>query len=165
VYIAVKRHYYYGNFGERYRTRPDPRTAEYMYRHGKRCEESITKTERQTIQRETGVKGISILFELHKLYGFDPIKDMVIDRMHVCFNMLKREFIDKIWADIGENSGKEVNDRDQAVGGLVDRHDFAEALTFVNWTTDQRASGVARLKSLTDHLGGWKTAEFNKYVF
>jgi hypothetical protein len=34
--------------------------------------------------------------------------------------MLKRELIDKMWADIRENADEEVNARDPEVGGLLD---------------------------------------------
>ena len=129
---------------------------------GKLCDEAQNKTERKKIQTETGVSGVSCLFELFRLYGFDPINDMTVDRMHLVFNMLKREFLDKLWSNAEENINEDVNDRDPAVGGLLVHSDFSEALKYVKWTTEQRASGVAKMKHLSDKLSGWKHEEFLK---
>ena len=87
---------------------------------------------------------------------------MNVDRMHLVFNMLKREFLDKLWPNAEENINEDVNDRDPAVGGLLLHGDFSDALKHVKWTTEQRASGVAKMKHLSDKLGGWKHAEFLK---
>ena len=57
---------------------------------GLRCDNSLTEKGQKEIQLETGIRGVSILLKLYKLYKFDPIRDMVIDRMHLSFNMLKR---------------------------------------------------------------------------
>ena len=50
-------------------------------------------SEWKRLQTETGVSGLSDLCSLYDLYRFDPVQDMVIDRMHLTFNMLKRELI------------------------------------------------------------------------
>ena len=88
---------------------------------------------------------------------------MTIDRMHLTFNMLKREFVEKMWADSGENAGIQVNDRDPAVCGLLVRDEFRHALESVNWTYEEKEKGVARMKTLTDKLGSWKSNEFKRY--
>lgn len=98
VYIPERKHYYYVNFHQRHRHPAALRTAEYQ--HGRATENATTQAERQRLQKESGVSGVTILYTLHKLYGFDPVHDMVIDRMHLCFNLLRKEFIDKIWPDI-----------------------------------------------------------------
>lgn len=162
IYIPCKRHYYYGNFGQRYRNPCAPRTLHYQLENGKRVDAAITRAQRQQIQTETGVTGVSILFNLYKLYKFDPVLDMTIDRMHLTFNMLKREFLDKMWADLAENADKAVNDRDPAAGGLLVRDEFKRALECVNWTNEEKEKGVARMKSLTDKLGSWKSNEFKR---
>lgn len=162
TYIPARRHYYYGNFGCRYRNPSRPRTAIYQLHHGQRIEEAVTNAERLEIQRETGVCGKSILFELYRLYGFDPVHDMVIDRMHNTFNMLKKEFLEKMWPELGDNEGLPVNERSPDNGGLLNRGDFSKAITAVRWTTEEYQKGVARLKSLTDKLGGWKSNEFKR---
>ena len=161
TYAPEKRHYYYGNF-RRFRHREELRSVNYHLDNGKRCDEAQNKTQRKRIQTETGVSGVSCLFELYHLYGFDPINDMTVDRMHLVFNMLKREFLDKLWANAEEKMNEDVNDRDPAVGGLLLHGDFSDALKYVKWTTEQRATGVAKIKQLSDKLGGWKHAEFFK---
>ena len=82
--------------------------------------------------------------------------------MHLTFNMLKREFMDKMWPDLGENTEKEVNHRDPAVGGLLVREEFKDAFEAVKWTSEEMGKGVAKLRTLTDKLGGWKSNEFKR---
>ncbi len=162
TYLPEKRHYYYGNFRRRFRHRNEPRTAAYQLEKGKQCDEAPNNTTRKQIQTETGVCGACCLFDLYDLYGFDPIQDMLVDRMHLVFNMLKREFLDKFWSDVGENVNVNVNERTPNVGGLLLHGDFSDALKHVKWTAEQKASGVGKLKHLNDKLGGWKHAEFLK---
>ena len=162
VYIPERKHYYYVNFRQRHRHPAALRTAEYQRQHGRATENATTQAERQRLQKESGVSGVTILYTLHKLYGFDPVHDMVIDRMHLCFNLLRKEFIDKIWPDIGGNADVSVTDRTPAAGGLVERGAFGKALDAVQWTREEKARGVAKLKSLTDKLGSWKSDEFVK---
>lgn len=162
TYIPEKRHCYYGDSRRRFRHREELRSVAYHLENGGRCNEAQNKTQRKKIQTETGVSGVSCLFELYHLYGLDPINDMTVDRMHLVFNMLKREFLDKFWANAEENINEEVNQRDSAVGGLLLHGDFSDALKYVKWTTEQRASGVAKMKHLSDKPGGWKDAEFLK---
>lgn len=150
------------NFRQRYRHPAPLRTVEYQLEHGKAVENAENQTDRLKLQRESGVSGVSILYTLHKLYGFDPVNDMVIDRMHFCFNLLRKEFIDKIWPDVAGNADVPINDRTPTAGGLVDRDMFEKALNAVRWTREEKARGVARLKSLTDKLGSWKSDEFVK---
>lgn len=87
---------------------------------------------------------------------------MTIDRMHVVFNMLKKEFLEKMWADLGENAVREVNDRVPNDGGLLVREELKQALGSVEWTCEEKEKGVARLNTLTDKLGGWKSNEFKR---
>ena len=162
IYIPAKRHYYYGNFAERYRHPSEHETSHHLFENGERVDNALTVTKRKELITETGVTGLTILFNLSKLYDFDPIRDMVIDRMHVVFNMLKREFVDHFWADMGENAELPVNSRDPKFGGLVNRDVFASALNTVNWPKEEKASGVARVKSLTDKMGGWKSNDYKK---
>lgn len=146
----------------RFRQRDERRTVEYLLEKGKQCDEASNSTQRKQIQTETGVCGVCCLFELYDLYGFDPVQDMLVDRMHLVFNMLKREFLEKFWSDIGENINVEVNERDPSDGGLLLHGDFSDAFKYVKWTAEQKASGVGKLKHLNDSLGGWKHAEFLK---
>ena len=162
TYIPENHHYYYGYFRNRYRNPCVQKSNTYLLENGKKVDDALTVTERKQLQTETGVAGLTVLAELHKLYAFDPVRDMVIDRMHVAFNMLKREFVDLIWADMGENSVRPVNNRDPKVGGLVNRNEFASALDAVVWPREEKASGVARVRSLTDKMGGWKSNDYKK---
>ena len=162
TYDGARKQYYYTNFRQHHRFPSDDRTAEKHLAHGLRCDNTLSDAERRRIQLETGVRGVSVLFKLHKLYGFDPIKDMVIDRMHLCFNMLKREFLENMWVDMGDNSARPVNDRDPADGGLLFRDELRDALAKVQWTREQKASGSASVSSLSDKLGGWKSDQFLK---
>ena len=162
LYIPANRHYYYVNFGERYRQPCDPKTPVYLEDKGKRCDDAVTQTERQNIQTETGICGKTILLELFKLYKFDPVNDMLIDKMHLSFNMLKKEFLEKMWSDPKGNTNLPPNDRDPDNGGIMSRHDFKDNLEKVVWTREQKASGVAKVKFLTDKLGGWKSDEYYK---
>lgn len=162
TYVPEKRHYYYGDFRNRYRNPSQLKSTAYILENGKKVDEALTVTERKRVQTETGLSGLTVLTDLHKLYAFDPVRDMVIDRMHVAFNMLKREFVERIWADMGENADQPVNNRDPNVGGLVNRNEFASALNAVAWPREEKASGVARVKSLTDKMGGWKSNDYKK---
>ena len=150
------------NIGIRYRDRATVRTAEYNREHGKRWDDAGTQQERSVIQAESGVCGESKLFELYDLYGFDPVLDMTIDRMHMCSNLLKRDFLEKIWPDLLDNAQLPPNLRNPEQGGLIFRDEFERALKKVKWTREQIASGVASVRCLTDKLGGWKTDEYLK---
>ena len=39
----------------------------------------------------------SVLFQLYSLYEFDPVKDFVIDRMHLSFSICPKEGISHIY--------------------------------------------------------------------
>ena len=97
TYIPTRRHYYYGNFGERYRRRSEAKTAQGNLIAGRAFDEALTNRERDELRKEFGVSGVSFLYKLHSLYGFDPVRDMVVDRMHLSFNLLKKEFLDCLW--------------------------------------------------------------------
>ena len=61
------------------------------------------------------------------MYLFDRIKDIIINRMHLLFNMLKREFLEKMWIDIRETSSKPVNERNPEDCGLVVHEELQRA--------------------------------------
>lgn len=79
TYIPARRHYYYGDFREKFRHREELRTVAYHLDKGKQCDEALTTSQRKKIQTESGVSGFSCLFELYYLYGLDPINDMTVD--------------------------------------------------------------------------------------
>lgn len=70
---------------------------------------------------------------MYYLYGFDLINDMIVDRMYFVFNMLKWEFLDKLWFNVEENINEDVNDCDLVVGGLFVYGDFSEVFKYVKW--------------------------------
>lgn len=133
TYIPERRRYYYDKFGEKYRFRPAPWTAEYTIEHGNRFDNAVTDAERSDIRWQL-VCGLSALFRLYTLYKFDPVKDFVIDRIHLSFNTLKKEFLTYMWPDMRDNGTQEINQRDPNVGGLIPRNQFRESLEHVKWT-------------------------------
>ena len=87
---------------------------------------------------------------------------MMMDRMHLSFNMLKHEFLEKMWINMRDNSSKPVNERNPEDGGLVVHEELQCALHIVEWTREQKARGSASVKCLTDKLGGWKSDQYIK---
>ena len=144
LYFPVHRHYYYVNFGERARKPSELKTAAYLLEHSKECDDAATQNAGQQIQTQTSVCGRTILLELFNLYKFDPVNDMLIDKMHLSFNMLKKEFTEKMWSDRRDNENLPPNERDPSNGGLLSRGDLKTNLGKVLWTREQRASGVAK---------------------
>ena len=55
---------------------------------------------------------------------------------------------------MNENAGREVNERDPAIGGLVAHRDYKDRLKKVNWTKKN--------KRPVDKLGEWKANEYIK---
>ena len=96
--------------------------------YGRRCDSAVSNAQCQAIQTGTGVTGGSILLELHKLCKFHPVKDMVTDKMHLSFNMLKKKLLEKMWADQVDNSGTPTEEHDPNTGGLLTRTDLKENL-------------------------------------
>ena len=65
--------------------------------------------------------------------------------MHaIVFNLISREFEQLIFANMGSNEGKPVQDRNPRDGGVLSRADFVTALSRVPWTTE--------LWSLLEHV-------------
>ena len=112
------------NFGERARKPSELKAAAYLLEHGKECDDDATQNARQQIQTQTGVCGRTILLELFNLYKFDPVNDILIDKMHLSFNMLKKEFTEKMWSDLKDNENLPPNQRNPASGGLLSRADL-----------------------------------------
>ena len=66
------------------------------------------------------------------MYGFDPVKDLMIDAMHaVVLNLLHRELEDHIFGDMGPNASLEVEDHDTLSGGVLRRSEFITTLSKV----------------------------------
>lgn len=74
--------YYYGD--NRYHTKYpwEERKLEEDLEKMRDINEEDRKTVRANKSRNSGYTGLSILYLLHKLYGFDIFKDLVYDTMH-----------------------------------------------------------------------------------
>ena len=167
-YVAERRHYYFGDFNERYFAPAEGREADEHRQFGKHVDDAGTVAERSRRSKETGVTGETIFFRLYDTYGFDPVKDLVIDAMHaVVLNLLRRELEDHIFADMGPNATLEVEDRDPVSGGVLRRNDLIIALLKVNWTNELRDGRVPTLNpdpSSSSKLGHWKAEEYSKFA-
>ena len=168
-YVASKNHYYYGNFATRHSHRSTPRSLETNRKYGKDADQAATTTQRKALVRETGVTGESILYRLHDLCGFNPIKDSVIDAMHaVVLNLIRTEIEKHLLHDMGPNKGRRPLDRKTLEGGVLERQDLAAGLACVPWTCelkDGRVPHVTLSEPNGPHkLGFWKSEEFSKFA-
>ena len=167
-YVAERRHYYFGDFNERCYVAAEKRDAEENRQFGKHVDSAGSYADRCRRSKETGVTGETIFFRLYDLYGFDPIKDLVIDAMHaVVLNLLRRELEDHIFCDMGPNASLAIEDRDPTSGGVLRRNDLITALSKVNWTTELRDGRIPTLNpdpSSGSKLGNWKAEEFSKFA-
>ena len=166
-YIEQRRHYYYGNFRQRCNS-PPSRTAEESRRSGQLIDNASTTVEKARLSRDFGVTGECIFYRLYDLYQFDPVKDLVIDAMHaIVLNLVRRELEDHVFATMGDNASRAVEERDPAIGGVHRRDDLIQALSKVNWTTELRDGRIPTLNpdpASNSKLGNWKAEEFSKFV-
>ncbi len=72
---------------------------------------------RADLSKRTGYTGISILHRLHKLYGFDVIRDTVFDMMHNLPLNVVRKHIKRV-----------------IEGGMVDKNVLQHKLSLMPWT-------------------------------
>ena len=164
-YVAERRHYYFGDFNERYYVAAEKRDAEENRQFGKHVDSAGSYADRCRRSKETGVTGETIFFRLYDLYGFDPIKDLVIDAMHaVVLNLLRRELEDHIFCDMGPNASLAIEDRDPTSGGVLRRNDLITALSKVNWTTELRDGRIPTLNPDPSSGSNWKAEEFSKFA-
>ena len=167
-YVTERRHYYFGDFNERYFSPAEKRDAVENCQFGKHVDNAGSTAERTQRSKETGVTGETIFFCLYDMYGFDPVKDLVIDAMHaVVLNLLHRELEDHIFGDMGLDASLEVEDCDPLSGGVLRRNDLITALSKVNWTNELRDGRVPTLNpdpSSSSKLGNWKAEEYSKFA-
>lgn len=101
-------HYYYGQNRFYARFPWEDRNLEVEIAKMKEAADEHRATVRERLSRESGYTGLSILHRLHKLYGFDVIKDTVCDVMHnIPLNIVGRYLKDLV-AD--ENFDKKTAD-------------------------------------------------------
>ena len=62
------------------------------------------------LAKDTGYTGLSILFRLYALYGFEICKDMVFDLMHLILMNVVKKFLDYL-VDSGKLNPEEVETR------------------------------------------------------
>ena len=99
---------------------------------------------------------------------FDPIRDLVIDAMHaIVLNLVRREFEQLIFSNMGPNADKPVEARNPRDGGVLHRNDLITALSKVRWTTELRDGRLPTLNpkvSSNSKLGNWKAEDYGKFV-
>ena len=81
-YVTERRHYYFGDFNERYFSPAERRDVDENRQFGKHVDNAGSVAERSRRSKEIGVTGETIFFRLYDIYGFDPVKDLVIDAMY-----------------------------------------------------------------------------------
>ena len=163
-YIPERRHYYYGQFRQRFRFPAPVRSADTNRQFGKEVDAATSSAVRQRKTTETGVTGETIFFRFYDLCGFNPVKDLVVDVMHaLLLNLVRSELENHILGDLGQNSSLRTEDRLPVNGGLLSKKDLSHALAAVNWTVEMKDGRVPSISethvNFSKHrLGGW-TAE------
>ena len=135
--------YYYGDYHQAARFPWPKRLVEQNILQQVGEEERISVA--STRSQEVGFTGLSILFRLNRLYGFDVQRDCVIDVMHtVSLGIIKNHlaFI--------------LNDEN------TDKTALQERLKKFPWNSYFRAS---RYPSNFNRTGFWKAEDFHKFAF
>ena len=108
-------------------------------------EEEERATVVNTRSQEVGFTGLSILYRLTRLYGFDIQRDCIIDVMHTVSLGIIKHHLTYI-----------LNDE------ATDRNALQENLTKFPWSSDLRAS---RYPSNLNRTGFWKAEDWQKFAF
>ena len=104
------------------------------------------KTVRKKMSSQHGYTGLSVLRELHPLYGFDVIKDLVYDIHHnLPLNVIKNQ-VDRL-VETGILNSKQVEQRMQQIPWS---HEFTSGRQPVGFHTCR---------------GHWKAEEYMKFAF
>ena len=154
-YVQSKHHYYYGNFLKRYYHRTEEQTAERSLKRAMEIENAITKSSRAELCKEYGITGVSAFYRWYTLCRFDPVRDFVIDTMHVVLNLARNE----LELLLGRDDGIRKEN-------LINRPKLADALRYVKWTPELKNGRIPAITATSDphHLGHWKTEEFVKFL-
>ena len=111
--------------------------------------QEINEEERVSVANTTsqavGFTGLSILFRLNRLYGFDIQRDCVIDVMHTVSLGIIKNHLALI-----------LNDE------TTDKIALQERLKKFSWSSDLRAS---RYPSSFNRTGFWKAEDYQKFAF
>ena len=108
-------------------------------------EEEERATVATTRSQEVGFTGLSILYRLTRLYGFDIQSDCVIDVMHTVSLGIIKHHLSYILNDEG-----------------TDKSALQERLQNFPWSPDLRAS---RYLSNINRTGFWKAEDYQKFAF
>lgn len=167
-YIAERNHYYYGHFQYRFRLPACPRTAQSNRPLAKEVDSAATEAERKRLAKQAGLTGETLLYQLHDLCGFDPVRDLVVDVMHALVLNLIRSELENHLIDLGGNASCPIRDRHPQQGGLLSRSDLIKKLQKVKWCRELRDGRVPRICSSEPNgkhkLGHWKAEEFAKFI-
>ena len=100
----LQNHCRYGSFRYRYKHPSLPKTAEQNRQYGKKVDSIDEGNVKNELKHNYGVTGESPFYVLYDLCGFDPVKDAVIDVMHVLpLNLIKTE-LQRILAPLKDNT-------------------------------------------------------------
>lgn len=90
VWLPNERHNYYPEYRKQYRYPNANRILSDEVLFMKTIQQEERTTYFQTMSKDTGLLGLSILHRLHSLYEFDVLKDTVFDVMHLLpLNLVK----------------------------------------------------------------------------
>ena len=143
--IPLTNHYYYGDYRKSARYPWPKRNLEDEIGTVKTIEEEERKTVAETMAKEAGFTGLSVLHRLHALYGFDYRKDCVFDNMHmVALGVIKNHF-----SFLLDN-------------GIVDKKQIQERPNVTPWTAEFMS---LRYPTQLSRIGFWKAEEFQKFAF
>ena len=139
-------HYYYGQNRLHARFPWEERKLAAELAKMKEVADEDRPTVRERLSRESGYTGLSILHRLHKLYGFDVIKDTVFDVMH------------NLPLNIVGNLLKDMIAEEKLDAKVAD-----ERLAKFPWTAELKDERIPH--GLSSRLGYWKTEEFQKFSY
>ncbi|KAL3696395.1 hypothetical protein R1sor_010471 [Riccia sorocarpa] len=129
--------------------RPPRKTAKELQSAVARLAQSQTATQKRSISKETGVTSDSVAWQFHKMYGFDPSRDLTYDAMHVLALSMFKKYTEILKRDVENNP--------------VQRAQFMEALTELTKKRPKVLKGRWPSDPFT-RLGYFKAEEYSKFV-
>ncbi|MCO5605605.1 hypothetical protein L7F22_059788 [Adiantum nelumboides] len=89
---------------------PNKRNVEESTLAIAKYEKTLFEGERESILKDSGLSGISSLWRLYDLYGFDPHIDLVFDCMHILSLNMFSKYIDGLMKALNNDVSKMVGD-------------------------------------------------------
>lgn len=148
VNLPSANHYqkYYGNCRYHVKYPWEPRVLEDEVCVMEEIQTESRKTVRKKLSSQHGYTGLSVLHELHPLYGFDVIRDLVYDIHHnLPLNVIKNQ-VDRL-VETGILNSKQVEQRMQQIPWS---REFTSGRQPVGFHTRR---------------GHWKAEEYKKFAF